>query len=274
MVFKIHIMINSDFHTHTNFSFDSKQDLKELILYSEKIGLKYLAITDHFENGSLYVPQGKELDVKKYFETISSNVDFAKKHNVELIVGIEVGYFREKNQENTDIINTYNFDYVINSVHEVEGKDCYTKEFFEGKDKHTSYNEYFNLILESIDAPYYYSTIGHIGYVERKAPYETKSFQYSEFSEILDEILLKIIRKDKILEINTSTEGLTEKMLPNLEVLKRYYELGGRLITFGSDAHSIARLGEKRDYVNNVLKEIGFEYLTLVKNRSYFQIKL
>ena len=267
-------MIISDFHTHTDFSSDSKQDIKELILYASKLEIKYLAITDHFDNGSIYVPAGKQLDIKKYFDTVSSYKSFAKEHNVDLIIGIEMGYVPLKNSQNADIINTYNFDYVINSVHEVQGLDCYFKDYHKGKDRYTSYNEYFKIISDSIDAPYYYSTIGHLGYVIRKAPYQPKEYQYSKFREILDEILIKIIKKEKILEVNTSTEGLTDKVIPSLEVIKRYYELGGKLITFGSDAHSILRLGEQRDYVSEMLKEIGFKNLILGKNRKPFEMKL
>lgn len=267
-------MIISDFHTHTDFSSDSMQNIEELILFASKLGLKHLAITDHFDNGSVYVPVGKQLDIKKYFETVSSYISFAKELNVDLIIGIEMGYTPQKNSQNADIINTYSFDYVINSVHEVQGLDCYFKEYHEGKDRYTSYYEYFKMILDSIDAPYYYSTVGHLGYVIRKAPYQPKEYEYSEFKEILDEILNKIIKKDKILEVNTSIEGLTDRIIPSLDVIKRYYELGGRLITFGSDAHSILRLGEKRDYVSEMLKEIGFKNLTIVKNRQPFEVKL
>lgn len=267
-------MIISDFHTHTVFSPDSEQNIEELILYAGKTGIKYLAITDHFDNGSVYVPQNKQLDIKKYFDTVSSYKRFAQKNNVDLAVGIEMGFTPQNNIQNADIINTYDFDYVINSVHEVKGLDCYFKEYHEGKDRYTSYYEYFKTVSESIDAPYYYSTIGHLGYVIRKSPYTLKEYKYSEFNDILDEILIKIIKKEKILEVNTSTHGLEDKVIPSYEVIKRYYELGGRLITFGSDAHSILRLGEKSSYVSDMLKEIGFKNLTLVKNRRHYEVEI
>ena len=267
-------MIISDFHTHTDFSSDSLQNPEELILHASKIGLKYLAITDHFDNGSAYVPKDKQLDLKKYYQTISSYVEFAKQNNVELAVGIEMGYVPDKNKQNADIINAYPFDYVINSVHEVNGVDCYFEEYYQGKERFESYIKYFQAVLSSLDAPYYYSSIGHIGYVIRKAPYKQVQYQYSEFGNILDKILIKIIKQDIILEVNSSINGLDDKVIPSLEVIKRYYELGGRLVTFGSDAHSILRLGEKKEHVCKLLKDIGFKSLALVKSRKLFEIEL
>lgn len=265
-------MIKFDLHTHTNFSFDSTQDIQGLILRASQLGLKYLAITDHFDNGSKYTTQ--ELDIPKYCQTLSSYKDIAKDNGVELLLGIELGYMPQKNNQNLQIIQSYPFDYVINSVHEVDGIDCYFPEYHQGKDKNSSYTAYFEKILESIDAPYYYSAIGHLGYVIRKAPYSPKEFRYNEFEDILDKILKKIIQKQKILEINTSTEGLVEPTIPSLEVLKRYYQLGGRLVTFGSDAHSSQRLADKFEITCKILKDIGFEYYTVVKNRQHIKIKI
>ncbi|HEY8423362.1 MAG TPA: histidinol-phosphatase HisJ family protein [Clostridia bacterium] len=265
-------MIKFDLHTHTKFSFDSSQDILELIKRAKDIGLKYLAITDHFDNGSTYSPPS--LDIAEYCQTITSYKEIALELGVELLLGIEMGYMPQKNEENAKIIQDYPFDYVINSLHEVDGVDCYFAEYHQGKDKYQSYIKYFEKVLESADAPYYYSSIGHIGYVIRKAPYVPKEFRYSEFQDILDKILNKIIQKQKILEINTSAADLAEPVLPGIEIIKRYYELGGRLVTFGSDAHSAQRLAENFDIVCRILKDIGFEYLTVVKNRQHIEIKI
>lgn len=265
-------MIKFDLHTHTNFSFDSNQDILGLIEKAKELGLKYLAITDHFDNGSKYAAQ--QLDISEYYKTLSSYKETAKERGVELLIGIEMGYMPQKNDENARIIQEYPFDYVLNSLHEVDGKDCYFPEYHEGKDRFTSYNAYFEKVLESVDAPYYYSAIGHLGYVARKAPFSPKEFKYAEFQDVLDKILKKIIEKQKILEINSSAEGLAEPTIPCREIIKRYYDLGGRLVTFGSDAHSLVRLGDKFETVSGILKDIGFKYFTVVKNRQLIPVAI
>ncbi|HEY8419766.1 MAG TPA: histidinol-phosphatase HisJ family protein [Clostridia bacterium] len=265
-------MIKIDLHTHTNFSFDTTQDILGLIERAKELGIKYLAITDHFENGSKYAT--RPLDIPLYCKTINSYKEAAKQRGIELLLGIEVGYIPQKNEENARIIEEFPFDYVINSLHEIDGKDCYFPEYHEGKDKFTSYNTYFEKVLESVEAPYYYSAIGHLGYVVRKAPYNPKEYKYSEFQDILDIILKRIIVKQKILEINSSAEGLSEPTIPNLELIKRYYELGGRLITFGSDAHRAQKLNENFELIHGMLKDIGFKYFTVVKNRQHLEIEI
>ncbi|NLC17232.1 MAG: histidinol-phosphatase HisJ family protein [Clostridiales bacterium] len=265
-------MIKFDLHTHTNFSFDSEQDICELILRAQKLGLKYLAITDHFDNGSKYATQ--ELDISRYCQTLESFMGLAKNQGVDLLIGIEMGYMPAQNPQNAEIVQNYPFDYIINSVHEVDGIDCYFPEYHQGKDKRASYMAYFDKVLDSLDAPYYYSAVGHLGYVIRKAPYDPKEYKYGEFDYILDKILKKIIQKQKILEINTSAESLKEPVIPSLEVIKRYYELGGRLVTFGSDAHRAQKLAYNFETASKILKDIGFKYYTIVKNRQNIEIKI
>ncbi|HHW90004.1 MAG TPA: histidinol-phosphatase HisJ family protein [Clostridiales bacterium] len=265
-------MIKFDLHTHTNFSFDSEQDICELILRAKKLGLKYLAITDHFDNSSKY--STPELDISRYCQTLESFIGLAKNQSVNLLIGIEMGYMPAQNSQNEEIVRNYPFDYIINSVHEIDGIDCYFPEYHQGKDKRSSYMAYFERILDSLDAPYYYSAVGHLGYVIRKAPYNPKEYKYCEFEDILDKILKKIIQKQKILEINTSADGLQEPTIPSLEVIKRYYELGGRLVTFGSDAHNAQKLAHNFETVSKILKDIGFKYYTITKNRQNFEIKI
>lgn len=267
-------MITSDFHTHTMFSSDSRQKPKALILQAQKLDLKYLAITDHWDNGSVYVPNRKKLNFQNYFDAMTDFKAFAASKNIMLAIGLEIGYVPQKNEQNAEIINEYKFDYVINSVHEVDNVDCYYPEFYRGKDRGNAYKEYFNQVLQSIDAPYYFSSIGHFGYIVRKSPYPQKEFEYNEFSDIIDEILTKIIQKQKILEVNTSVKNLNWHTIPSFEILQRYYDLGGRLINFGSDAHYANRLGDNFEYVSQMVKNIGFKYLTLCIERQFFQENL
>ncbi|MDE7373415.1 MAG: histidinol phosphate phosphatase, partial [Clostridia bacterium] len=130
-------------------------------------------------------------------------------------------------------------------------------------DKQTAYLKYLNCVRESLFVPYRYDIVGHIGYVSRKAPYADPKLYYSEFACILDEILKIIIDKGKILEVNTSVMPKVGEFLPGADILARYYELGGRKVSFGSDAHKSERIADKRALVIAELKRIGFTYLTV-----------
>src|SRR5690554_6024129 len=98
-------MIKFDLHTHTNFSFDSEQDICELILRAKKLGLKYLAITDHFDNSSKY--STPELDISRYCQTLESFIGLAKNQSVNLLIGIEMGYMPAQNSQNEEIVRNY-----------------------------------------------------------------------------------------------------------------------------------------------------------------------
>lgn len=261
-----------DTHTHTLFSPDSKQSPEGLVRAAINQGLTYLAITDHFDNGSYLVKQEDVIDFDKYFATLTPLAE--TKSATTIAIGLELGFVAEKNAQNKEIIDKYPFDCIINSVHEVKGKDCYFEEYFGGKRRAEAYGDYLKAVRDSLDAPYHYDIVGHIGYVVRNSPYNPKEFLLSEFNDILDDILKTIIQKEKILEINTSVRGVRQNTIPDYDIIKRYYELGGRLISFGSDAHAVDRLASNYRQVNSMAFSIGFKHFTVVKDRKYNYINL
>jgi histidinol-phosphatase (PHP family) len=99
-------------------------------------------------------------------------------------------------------------------------------------------------------------------------------FDLTEFGEQIDDILQTIIRKDRILEINSSSKQLKQRTIPALPIIQRYYELGGRKVSFGSDAHNCERIMEKRDEVVAALKEIGFTYITVPCRGEHIKVEI
>ena len=108
-----------------------------------------------------------------------------------------------------EIIERYKPDYIINSVHRI-GNGYYEKDKNGGKilrEKRVVYNEYFECVLRSLEAPYKYDVVGHFGYCTRYAPYADKRASFEEYGAKIDRILKRIIELGKILEINTKDEG-------------------------------------------------------------------
>ena len=114
----------------------------------------------------------------------------------------------------------------------------------------------------------------HIGYCSRNATYPDPKLRYADFSDVIDEILRRIVRKGKILEVNTSSKTAGSPFIPDTDILARYYELGGREVSFASDAHDTERIGEKRDLVCAALKELGFTYLTVPRRGEHLHLPL
>jgi histidinol-phosphatase (PHP family) len=212
-------------------------------------------------------------DEEEYFHALRHlQEDYAGVMNV--LVGAEFGY-----SENTDVQGRYALtyekyqpDYVINSVHSVNGQDfAYVQPT---GDKKTEYGRYLRLVRNSLDVPYHYDIVGHIGYVARYVSFENRDFDLDIFGEQLDDILKTIIAKGKILEVNSANKQLKNRTLPAEPIVARYYQLGGRNISFGSDSHFKERIGDKRDEVVEMLKRIGFTHITVPCKGEYIKVEL
>ena len=253
-----------DCHTHCYYSHDSKENPINSINQAINLGLEYLAFTDHCDKDCLFVDAYKnkirQIDLPSYFNEINALKEQFK-NKIEIGVGIECGFMTQAKPIYEDILKTYSTDIIINSVHLVDFIDCYYREYFEKKTKEEAYLNYIKSIRSSLDVPYQYDTVAHIGYVSRKAIYEDKMFKYSDFRDEIDDILKTIILKGKALEINSHAETTGDISLPNSEIIKRYFELGGELITFGSDAHISSKICYMYNDISQMLKNIGFKYV-------------
>ena len=162
----------------------------------------------------------------------------------------------------------HDFDFIIGSSHICNRKDPYYPEFFEGRSEDEAHQEYFESILENIAAFDEMDVYGHIDYVVRYGPNQNRQYSYGRYKEILDEILRTLIRKNVGIELNTGGYhyGLGEPN-PCVNIIRRYRELGGEIITIGADAHTPDKIGYAFDKAADVLRECGFSYYAVFKNR-------
>lgn len=129
--------------------------------------------------------------------------------------------------------------------------------------------EYFESILENIAAFDGFDVYGHIDYVVRYGPNKNANYSYQKYADIIDEILKALIIKGKGIEINTGgfKYGLGHPN-PAEDIIKRYHELGGEIITIGADAHQPEHVAFDFEKVPSILKEAGFTHYTVFKNRK------
>ena len=270
----------TDMHTHTTFSHDGRNTPEEMLSAAQRKGIAFYGISDHFDyDYDLSLMDEEERtatkngDESEYFHALRHlQEDYEGVMNVA--VGAEFGY-SEKPEVQGRYASTYEKyrpDFVINSVHGEGGRDYARYDFT--KDKQQTYLEYLQLLKKSLDAPYPYDIVGHVGYIARYVPFEDKELSLSQFGVEIDELLMTIIRKDKILEINSANKNLANRTLPDWNIIARYFALGGRKISFGSDAHFVERIADKREEVVEKLKEIGFEYITVPFRGEHIKVKL
>lgn len=261
----------SDIHTHSTHSFDGKSSLAEMVESARKKGLLFYGVSEHVDY-EVYVRTGeakeRKIDEAAYFHDARHlQDDYAGVLNV--LVGAEFGY--DDNGLSLPMYlatyEKYRPDYVINSVHCVDGEDYYFCSSFALKKfertKQDVYSQYLALVRASLDVEYPYDVVGHFGYLTRYAPYPDREMRVAEFQQQIDGILTEIIRRDKILEVNSKSKDEKEITVPSREILERYFELGGRQVSFGSDAHNVDDVGAHFAEVTAMLKEIGFTYYTV-----------
>lgn len=267
-----------DCHNHSLFSPDSSRTPEEGAEKAREDGIKYLAFTEHMDLGfpNDARPEGEfvfnYMITGEYFERVRRiNAAFP---DFEVCAGVEVGYTPEDVGEICDKLGALPFGYIVNSVHICHGLDCYWKKFWDGYSREKAYREYIDCVRESLDAPYRYDAVGHLGYIGRPSPFERKTLLYSDFPEELDDILHTVIAKGKILEANSSVGGCAAEgtlCLPDISIFARYYELGGRKVNFGSDSHRSERTGYNYPSVAAALKKIGFTHWTVVRGGKEYK---
>lgn len=255
-------MITADQHTHSSFSSDSDEPLLEMARAAEEKGLQTLCLTEHMD---MDYPTGEFLlDTKAYHEKL---LRVREQTNIELLFGVELGlmdYLAPRLQEYT---NAWDFDLIIGSSHLVNGEDPYYPEYFERLGSKNGVLRYFESILANVKAIDCYDVYGHLDYAARYSP--EKGYDPTDYREIIDEILRLLIGKGKGIEINTAgiRSGLGY-VHPHKFILQRYKELGGEIITIGSDAHDRTRVAADFDKAQAALEAAGFKNYTVFRGRK------
>lgn len=249
-----------DTHTHCYHSQDSRAPARDMIEGAIAKGLQYIALTDHYDLDMLGFPQVPQIDLPRHFEELTILKE-QYKGKIQLAIGIECGWAKDVQDDYARNLAPYKLDMTINSVHMIDGKDCYAEGYYDDLPMDKCYDDYLNSVIDSLSAPYRFDSIGHLGYIMRKAPYPDPIMKYTQFGDKLDHILRTIIDKGVALEVNTHTKNLPIRCLPTIEILTRYREMGGELLTFGSDAHQPIRLADKYDETMERLKVLGYKYI-------------
>ena len=259
-----------DCHMHSSFSVDSSTPMEDMVLKSIQQGLTGICFTEHLDPDYPDTPEKIDfsLDIPAYHKQLQTLRE-KYKDKLDIRFGIEIGlqphledYFRQ-------LLKEYPFDFVIGSSHIVHGADPYYPSFFKGRKESECYMEYFESILENLAVFSEMDVYGHIDYVVRYGPNQNRQYSYGRYKEILDEILRTLIRKNIGIELNTGGYhyGLGEPN-PCVNIIRRYHELGGEIITIGADAHTPDKVGYAFDRAADVLRECGFSYYTVFKHRQ------
>lgn len=279
-------MILADTHLHSSFSGDSKSPMKDYIDKSIHLGLKHLCFTEHYD---LYYPESELADgsfgnifLINMPEYISTAKEMKKNYypDINVLAGIELGLNEKALPKYQDILKSYPFDFVLASIHLVDGFDPYYPDFWLYHDSKEGIKMYFETMANMLEKYDNFDSLAHLDYIFRYVVDEAgnpaeRNYSYSKYADFIEPILKKLISMGKALEVNTG--GYRHELgvpNPQPEVLKRYLELGGTKITIGSDAHHPKNLAHSFEVCEDLLKGIGFQYYEVYENRTPIQIAL
>lgn len=256
-----------DFHMHTMVSYDSHEKPEAMLAAAEQAGLQEICFTDHID----YDP----LDPDRYlrFETEEYNkaYDHLQSDTVKIRRGFEFGMLADNADILKQDIRRRPFDFVIGSAHFADDLDPYFDPFWEGKTMDQAELCYLEQVLSCVQTHDDFDVLGHLTFISKAWANPTKRpVLYDTYRQIVDEILKTLVRKDKGLEFNTSGKDPCGVFLPSVDYLHRFKELGGRIVTVGSDAHNAQRVGQYCREACEIVTEIFGYVCTFEERRPIF----
>lgn len=275
-------MVLFDNHNHSQFSFDGKRtSVEKSALAAAEAGLGGICFSDHCD---FYVPPMKadfEDLQKEYFNVCEQQAEIDRVQGLigdktKILKGIEIGMYEECHEQIRKTLTGNSFDQVLASVHYIEQTDPYYGGYYDSKDWKAAYGGYLETIYREMTWLGDFDIMGHYDYIVRYAPYPESSIRYRDFSDIFDEMFRYLIHEGKALEINTKSyeghRGRTVELDHN--VLLRYREMGGEIISLGSDSHEPSRVGHSFPHFAALLKSLGFRWTAHYEARKLVQLPL
>ncbi len=274
-------MIKADIHTHTTFSTDCATPMEDQIKEAIARGLDILCFTEHMDKDyPVYPDRDPDLPVEFLLDTDAYREKFLEMKDkyagkIRLLWGVELGLQPHLADWHKQYVKDHPFDYIIGSEHNPGNVDPYYPTYFEGRSEEEAYTQYFEETLLNLTLFSDFDTLGHMDYVVRYGPNRNRDYSYCKYKKYIDPILEFIIKKDIALEINAGgyRNGLGEPN-PCKDIIIRYKEMGGKIITIGSDAHTTQSLCYDFPAIESLLLDCGFREYTVFEGRRPFTYPL
>lgn len=248
-----------DYHVHTHLSDDAQTPMETMVQKALALGLNELCFTDHIDYGVKTddgPPERRNCDCWLYFQELA---DIRRRFGDKITVkaGMEFGIQPHTIPQFQKIFDMYEFDFIILSNHQVDDLEFWSQDFQKGKTQEEFQRRYYEQIYEVMNLYHDYSILGHLDMIKRYdlvGPYPDE-----KILDIIERILRLAIKEGKGIEVNTSCYRYQlPDLTPSRKILELYHELGGEILTLGSDAHRPEDLADQIENVKPILRQIGF----------------
>jgi histidinol-phosphatase (PHP family) len=255
----------TDYHLHTQFSPDGADNLTAYVACSLAKGVTEFCVTDHIEFSPLEHTAG-DFPLRAYRAAAeAARSGLLDKPVIRL--GFELGEPHMDTKLVRRVIEEISPDFLLGSVHWAAGLPV-GHQLFAVMPEPDAYREYFVEVRRMVDNAEF-DVLGHLDLVKRDGYDVFGPFESSRYFDYIEPILKALISDGRGIEVNTS--GYSKpcgEPHPGLPVLKRYFELGGRVVTIGSDSHRATNIANHFDRAVRLLRSAGFTEYTLFEQRK------
>lgn len=256
-----------DFHMHSKVSFDGREDAAGMVKAAEAAGLREICFTDHLD----FEPLVREQTMLFTPDTYRSTYQDLRSDAVTIRRGVELGLLPDNRAQLQPYLKSCPFDFIIGSVHFAEDLDIYYPPYWEGKTQDQAERSYLEAVLACVQHHSDFHVLGHLTYISKAwANPAKRPVPLDQNRELVDQILRTLVSKGKGMEINTSGIKSCGDFLPGAAYLRRFKELGGEIITVGSDAHDGKRVGEHCFDACRLAQEIFGHVCTFARGEPIF----
>lgn len=251
-----------DYHLHSTISYDGRSTPQQMAQAAVAAGLKEICFTDHLD----YMLSKPREETAYTVESYNQAYDRLAVSGLAIRKGAEVGLAPWNQEEISADLKRRHYDFVLGSVHFIDDEDPYLPPYWKNRNPLDAEKQYFEEMLSCVKLHEDFDVLGHLTYISKcKAHPRPRIIPLEEYREIITEIMKVLIAKGKGIEVNTSGIDRCGDFLPGLDYLKLFKELGGEIVTVGSDAHDTGRVGQYTKDACQLLKEV-FGYVCTFEN--------
>ena len=265
-------MFLADYHTHTILSPDARNTMLEMASAEIERGITEMCFTNHAENCSDCTNAPNQFPPFERWDEMVSEFNEAKEKlgdKIELRLGLELGSPHHDVEEAKRVWAHDCLDFVIGSIHNLRGMDDFYFIDYATAPVHDLTRMYMEEYIE-LARTGYYDVLGHVGLIRKyMAQHGFTPVDFMEFSDLARELFKIAIEQGKGIELNVSGMfGNLGESMPDIPLLKLYKECGGEIVTVGSDAHRVQHAGLCVAEGYEILRSVGYKYVTVYRGHK------
>ena len=253
-----------DFHMHSTVSCDGHDAPEKMLAAAEAMGLREMCFTDHIDDDPLRDSSQWQYTLEQY----NAGYNHLTSQKLKIRLGMEFGMLVDNQALLAQRSRERQYDFIIGSVHFADNVDTYLPAFWKNRTVPEAEQLFLQTTLDCVKAHDDFDVLGHLTFISKARVHPTHApISLENHKDVVAEIFKILIAKGKGIEINTSGIDRCGAYLPSPDYLRLFKDLGGKIVTVGSDAHASDRVGQYCTEACQIVQDI-FGYVCTFENRQ------